>query len=288
MVWVDPRPRPFDGLEHEGSLHDGPSLPPMASNLRQILAAARSSGIESFLDGHDGDSAFGVSAGLTHALVRRGNVNAARSWVRWARRQTGMSWGRALRRYWLPALVDFAPSVRRAWRRRWPRAEPTPPWAVGGLLERLSRPQWHDWWTWQGRTVEGPLTAALEHIERLALDEGVAGSHPLSDPDLMDFLVRLPPEVRFASGWPKAIVRAGCRGLPSRVRFREDKTRFDASFLEGVDVRNVLHMVRRTPRRLEWIDWGRLEERLDAGVDIPLPEWMLLGRILAADRLVTE
>jgi asparagine synthase (glutamine-hydrolysing) len=287
-VWVRPAPRPFLGLEAEAELHDGPSIAPLGSNFALLVQGARREGTGSALDGMDGDSLFGdYGGGLTRALARRGAVRQIARLVANTRRRDRVGWARATASVGL-ALVGPRPlTAYRRVRRRPP--DPTmlspAPWTTGRLADRLVVERPEGWAAGQAAVYEGPLELLLETHERLALAHGLTLLHPLADLDLVELFLSLPPEVKFATGESKGLVRHGFPELPEAVRRRTVKTRFTDVVVAAAPAGDVLAAVRSTPRKLPGIDWECLEETVRT-TGLSAPEVMLLVPVLQADRFL--
>jgi hypothetical protein len=153
VVWVRPHPRPFRDLARRAWLHDGPDMAPLSSNLEEILAGAHRAGITSCLDGHDGDTVLGLSAGAVGALLRRGRWVTAAQRVAFMRRRLGVGRARAMRRVLIPGLVDAVPGARPAWRRLRPPPDPWPSWVAEPIRTRDGAAP--DWYRYQADAVEG-------------------------------------------------------------------------------------------------------------------------------------
>jgi asparagine synthase (glutamine-hydrolysing) len=280
VVWVRPHPRPFRDLARRARLHDGPDIAPLSSNLEEILAGARGAGIRACLDGHDGDTVLGLSAGAVGALIRRARWVTAAQRMGFMRRRLGIGRARAVRRVLIPGLVDAVPGGRQGWRRLRPSADPWPGWVSEPL--RRAEGAMTDWSRDQPGAVVHLLVRGLETLERTALTSGVDLLHPYSDPDLVGFLLSLPPEIHFAGGASKALVRSAYPELPPEVRGRVDKTVFNDVAVAGASRQEILTEVRAAPRFLPGVDWAALERRLHDG-EMPFQERALLSRALAAE-----
>lgn len=284
--WVYPNPRPFADLDFGAWLHDGVDIGPMSSNFRQILRAAKSSGIPSVLDGHDGDAAFGVGIGALHALLRRGQIGVAVRHLSFTRRRSNTGIASLIRRNLIPALVDFAPAVRVAYRRLKGTEDKVPSWATENLRQLLGDETLPNGWREaQAIVCERHLLLAMEQVERLGAIEGVAVLHPLCDPDLLTFLMGLPPEIRYHTGAPKSLVRRGLPEIPASIRGRTDKTAFDAAAIGGAPTSEVFEETRKSPQLLPGVDWKELESCLESR-DLVFPDRSILGRVLSADRFL--
>jgi asparagine synthetase B (glutamine-hydrolysing) len=283
VEWVRPRPRPFRDLARRAWLHDGPDMAPLSSNLEEILAGALGAGITACLDGHDGDTVLGLSAGVVGALLRRGRWLTAVRRVEFMRRRLGIGRARAVRRVMIPGLIDAVPGARPAWRRLRPPPDPWPPWVAEPI--RIRDGAALNWYRYQADAVEGALVLSVENLERTAACSGVDLLHPYCDPDLVDFLLQLAPEVKLAAGVTKALVRRACPELPPEVRDRVDKTRFNDVALAGARRDEIVAEVAAAPKRLPGIDWPGLEGCLRAA-ELPFNERALLGRALSAERFL--
>lgn len=284
--WVYPKPRPFADLDFGAWLHDGVDIGPMSSNFSQILRAARASRIPSVLDGHDGDAPFGIGIGALHALLRRGQIGAAVRHLSFTRRRSSTGIASLIRRNLIPALVDFAPAVRVAYRRLKGTEDKVPSWATENLRQLLGDEALPNGWREaQAIVCERHLLLAMEQVERLGAIEGVAVLHPLCDPDLLTFLMGLPPEIRYHTGAPKSLVRSGLREIPASIRGRTDKTAFDAAAIGGAPTREVLEEARKSPQLLPGVDWKELESCLESR-ELVFPERSIVGRVLSADRFL--
>lgn len=279
LRWMHPVPRPFDDLAAAARLHDGPDIMPLSSNFRQILAAARDAGLRSLLDGHDADSVLGLPAGIEAALLRRGRLVALAGRVPFVARASGLSLPRAARRVLGATALTLAPSL---FRRERGAGSPLG-WVTGPLRERLAahrRPR--DWRDAEIEAAERVLPINLEWLERLAAAEDVSLVHPYADADLVDFLVRLPPEVKFQRGARKGLVRTAMPALPVSVRERAARTAFDAVAIAGAPRAVLVDRVREAPRAVPGVDWSALQRRVSSE-DVPFAERALLGRLLTAD-----
>jgi asparagine synthase (glutamine-hydrolysing) len=282
ITWVRPRPRPFTDPSWEVFLHDGPCMAPLSSNARPLLAAAREAGHAAVLDGHDGDGVLGGERGVVAALVGRLAFREVARYLRFVRRRHGLAWDRCVRRYLVGALL---PAGLRSTYARWRGAgQVAPPWALDPLASLLGAPHVDgEWFEAEARNVDGSMELAMETIERVALAEGMDALHPFADRDLVEFLLSLPPEVKFASGSTKSLIREGYPELPPAVIRRADKTAFDPLMVAGAT--EALSAIRGGPRALPGVDWVRLEARVKRGA-LPFSELALLLRVVQADRLL--
>lgn len=286
VTWLHPEPRQMEDLTTRTRLHDGPDPHPFTSNLAVMLRGARAAGIVDLMDGHDGDAAFGSAGASFHEIMRRGNLVVLRRMVQRARERTGWSAATAMRRLIVPALADFAPILRRLYRAVRPaQLADIPSWVQEPLRSRLREPGPRDWARFHAVIVAGPLLKLLEHLDREAAASGVSLTHPLSDPELLDFLLSIPAHVRLVGGDPKSLPRAAFPVLPPEVTRRFQKTMFNDAVLAGAPASAMVEAVQVGPQAMEGIDWSLLESALMSG-ELGFPEWALAYKVLAVDRFL--
>jgi asparagine synthase (glutamine-hydrolysing) len=285
---VSPAPRPFRDVDDGMRLHDAPSVVAVPENVVALLDTAADAGFTCALDGNDGDSLFGPRTGIERALARRG---AARVLVQHVARThaSGATWGRALRTH---LLWPFMPArMTRAYLRlRGQRAEEElPAWITGPLRARLLNSHdprgAPDWLEEQSAIYGGRLEVLLEVLERIGLSRSVTLLHPLADLDLVEFFLGLPPEVKFAGGLAKGLVRQSFPELPTDVSGRAYKPHFDDVSSAGADPSDLQAAVSAGPRALPGVDWEALEAR-GANGGVPGPEVAMIVRVLQADHLL--
>jgi asparagine synthetase B (glutamine-hydrolysing) len=139
----------------------------------------------------------------------------------------------------------FPDGVRRAYG-RW-RSGPVPNWLAYARLEEsgalehqpLPAPRHHC----RGRhclhTYMGLVELAklpfLPHLTEVYGHYQLEARHPFYDVRLMDFLARVPPQVKFSRGWTKYLLRKGMEGiLPDQVRLRSGKGHFGDVYQHGL------------------------------------------------------
>ncbi len=211
-------------------------------------AAAADDGADVVLDGQTGDELFGLSPYLLADRVRQGRLLAAIAIAdRWpiGRRTT------ARNKVWLLkelGLKGAAPHrLGRFVQGRRDRMELGPPWLLPGpRREYVDR---EDRWTWK-RTARGPLwwryladvlvdaphrELRLDYLRHRAASEGIVSEPPLYDVDLIDYCLRLPPELAFDSRFDRPLVREAMRGLiPEEVRLQTRKADFTSFCQEAM------------------------------------------------------
>lgn len=266
----------LDDLEDWIDLLDGPvdriSIPEAAEAYR----VARALGGRTVLTGEIAEMVFQSRGYLLDYLVARGRVRSAVKVLGGPRQ--------ALRNpVWLARQVVriFAPpSWVMAYHRRKPRSfRGVPSWLDP---ERLRAPIGHvpfdqlppreRWVRMQTAWSIGP-GAMFEADEICAASLGVECRRPFADVDLCEFVLSLRGEVKFATARSKPLLRAAMRGLlPDSLIDRRDKTVFDEFHLAKADYPRLLSLLRKTGHRLDGVDYGMLETRIQ---EEAMPAWEL-------------
>jgi asparagine synthase (glutamine-hydrolysing) len=225
-------------------------LPPATPNLflwQPVLARARELGVDLVLDGEGGDELFGLARYLIADRVRAGRLLAA-----WS--LTGRIPGlgvppdrdvrvRVLRHYGLVPLVPSAVQHRRE-RARIASTNsilrPADAYALFDLdvAHRRHRRDGPLWWRFQAESLidERDDIDMGSHFRREATDAAIAMRHPLlHDLQLIEAVLRLPPQAQFDPVRDRPLLREGLRGLiPEPVRTRHEKSHFTPLVLAGI------------------------------------------------------
>lgn len=218
-----------------------PSVSPNLFVWLPLLRRAAADGVDMMLDGEGGDELFGCARYLVADRLRAGRPLAA---LRAARRLPGMGerprprWlGRALAAYGVRAALP--PAAHERLRRARADGIAGPPW-LSGAADRPHRAG-ADPWRW--KRVDGPrwwahlshvLTAgpeslgAPEQMRRAGLLAGVEPRHPLRDPELVDLVLSLPPELAFDPRRDRPLARRALAGtLPAETLEDDRKPAFN-------------------------------------------------------------
>jgi asparagine synthase (glutamine-hydrolysing) len=213
-----------------------------AGSLIDIAAtqAAAEDGADVVLDGQTGDELFGLSPYLLADRIRRGRLLGAIALAdQWpiGRRMSVRS------KVWLIkelGLKGGAPhALGRFVQGRRDRAEQAPPWLAPPLRRAFA--QREDRWAWK-QAASGPMwwrflsdvlldaphrELRLEYLRHRAATEGMLAEPPLYDVDLIEYCLRLAPELAFDRRFDRPLVREAMSDLlPEEVRFQTQKADF--------------------------------------------------------------
>jgi len=223
-------------------------------DMTMVEAAARD-GVEVVLDGQTGDEVFGCSPWLVADRLARGRLLAALELTRrWPGMRTNARERRYILEHWgLKGLLPY-----RLHRMRHERKDPNL-LAPGWLRAELRAPyaELEDRWAWK-RTARGPrwwryladvLVLAphrelrLDYLRNRAAGAGVSGESPLYDFDLIEYSLRLPPQLAFDAAFSRPLVRESMRGrIPDEVRLDGRKAIFSPfcfDMLTGADAPGI-------------------------------------------------
>ena len=207
-----------------------------------LLEVARNDGVECMLDGEAGDELFGAAVLLIADRVRRGRVGGA---LRVARGLPGVGPSASARL--LASLLGrygFAPCLPRMVARRAGPRWHAPWWLASNQAGQHSlSPDSQPWRATDGPRWWAQLTDAVtrapdrlgffDYFRRRSRAAGVCAQHPFLDVDLIETVIRLPPEHGFDPNLSRPVLRGAMRGLvPETVRVRRSKSFFDPSLID--------------------------------------------------------
>jgi len=269
-------------FEHTREWRVPPAAPTLFFQL-PVLRAAADDGVRVVLDGQGGDELFGCSAYLIADALRHLRPRTARALA--------------------VSLPGFGPSPERELVRSAIRtlgAAGAAPWWVhrvrsafrrspAGLLKpRLARVAAVDRSRWEWTRLDGPrwwaaladeltrgreVVLAHEYLRRKFASAGLAGAHPyLDDLELIELVLRLPPDLSFHPTVDRPLLRDAVEGLvPDSIRLREDKSRFDSPVVEslaGPDAATVRQLLgARDAEIRRWVTDHTLERVLEPASD---------------------
>jgi asparagine synthase (glutamine-hydrolysing) len=236
-----------------------------------IVAEAARDGADVVLDGQTGDEVLGFAPYLVAHHLRRGRLLAALELTRrWPlgrpTTRKGKIW--IIRNLGLKGAAPYG-LARWAVRRRDTPKGPT--WLLPALQRSFG--ELEDRWAWKAR-FSGPLwwrhladvlvnaphrELRLDYLRHRALAAGVANESPLYDHDLIDFCLRLPPELAFDWRFTRPFAREAMTGiLPEGVRLQTQKAVFSpfvAEALVGPEARGIERLLTAPDAELgAWVD----------------------------------
>ncbi len=211
-----------------------------------IMNEAAREGVEVMLDGQTGDETLGFAPYLLSDLLRHGRLIAALRltgrWPlgrpatprerRWALTYIGVKgalpYGLRNARKRLSGRDGDGGPLWLSPARRAAFAKQQDPWA---WKHGSSGPRW--WRYLSDRLVEGPNRELRIDYLRHRAAAGVVNDSPLYDFDLIDYCLRLPPELAFASEHTRPLARHAMRDLiPDEVRLSNQKADFSSFCFE--------------------------------------------------------
>jgi asparagine synthase (glutamine-hydrolysing) len=287
------------------------ALPPVSPNMffwLPLLRRAREQGTVALLDGEGGDELFGLSPMLIADRVRAGRILAARELAARTPGPGGQpappgAAGRILRAWGLKGAVPgpIHRAVRRV--RGGDRYAPPllAPHARRAFLSGLDDTDWKRrgdprWWSWLVEVVTRGTGVALvhDHVSRRAGLAGLEARHPLVDVDVVELVLRLPPELAFDPALSRPLLREAVGGaLPDRIRLRPSKSSFDAIFHDAIteaDLDPLRSLLGAPDARIRaHVDERALRERYLEGTPPRAPavrgDWAVTGWRLATAEL---
>lgn len=281
----------FDFMERWG-------VPPASPNIfmwRALTRQAADDGVDVLLDGEGGDELFGCSTALLADLLMRGRLAPM---LRVTRRVPGMGdhpprrlVARALSRYAVRGALP--PRVHAIARRVRNRPGTGPAWLTGEALALMGHEDPRDIWKdrrgprWWAALVHatGPGPDAVGAADQFRRDSAMAGvrlAHPWRDTELLDFVLRLPPQLAFDPHLDRRVARDAMTGLvPDAVLTSDAKPYFNdvlAEPLAGPDRELVSELV-EAPELRRYVRRDRLGALLEPRQG---PGWVLIAWRIAA------
>jgi asparagine synthase (glutamine-hydrolysing) len=207
---------------------------------RVLLDLAASAGVAAVLDGQYGDESFGAPVYLLADRLRHGRVLSS---IRLARRLPTYERPRleAWRTYGLIGAVPF--SLEKAYSRLRPANPGYLTDESARLLavtdcsrgwKRLDAPRW---WAEKAHllTVDRQADGISAHVRHRAALSGLSARPPLFDLDVIETLLRIPPEVEFDPLVNKVSAREAVRGrIPEELRASQWKSDLGPYILAGL------------------------------------------------------
>jgi asparagine synthase (glutamine-hydrolysing) len=277
-------------------------LPTPAPNITFITAlqdfAARE-GMIVMLDGEGGDELFGADSFLLAHLLRRGRLAAA-----WniCRELPGLgehpTLGATSRAFWALAVLGAAPIPLQRLRRSVRSAQDVAPSWLTDSAARILREDYDPldwkrsraplWWS----HLSHVLTTRREEIRmvdglwQIGASSGLVRHHPLLGLELVELVLRLPPEYAFRNRLDRAVQREAMQSLVPDVIIRRQEKSFFTPVLRNSLLRGELHLARNllespSAETRRFVDQQALGAQIDAiglpgePMSLPLYTWRL-------------
>ena len=249
-----------------------------------MVDAAAADGVEVMLDGQTGDELFGHSPWVLADRLMRGRLPSALGiasrWPAPERPITGREQLRLLRTWGLKGAAPYR--LHRLMRSRKDPDRLAPAWMLPAHRPRYAELEDHwawkaggdgpRWWRYQVDLIvrEPHRLFRLDNLRQRAADAGVVGETPLYDVDLIEFCLRLPPELAFDWAHSRPLAREAVRGMiPDDVRLNSCKAVFSPFCFEmiaGADAPGIERLLGDPAAELgAFADLERVREMWHAG-----------------------
>jgi asparagine synthase (glutamine-hydrolysing) len=281
-------------------------VPPVSPNLFfwiPLQRRAAEDGVVALIDGEGGDELFGHSLTLLADLLRRGRLRAAIDLTRRIPGTQGDLSRKAvayyLRTFGLKASVPYRlhAGVRRLRAGRyapdWMRPEAARAYGESDDDHAWKRVRGSRWFAYKLSRVARGMGPALayDHLRRRSALAGLETRHPLVDVDVVELVLRLPPELAFDPEHSRPLLRRSTEGLlPDAIRLRPTKSNFDALFHEslgGVDLPVVRALLGRRDAEIgAYVDLAKVADLIEGPPEKPTDRmwWALyVWRLLTAE-----
>ena len=231
------------------------------------VRAAAADGVDVVLDGEGGDLLFGPVRELMADYFLRGSVRGA---VSLARRLPGAGKHPSRRRVaelvWAHGLRAALPASLQ----RRVTSAPRPRWLPARMRRLVSEMESACHWAradgprWWARRVADlrhgiEAIAVRDWVRRRAALGDLSAASPFFDVDLLELIMRLPPELAYDPGLDRPLLREVMRGrLPEQVRLRAGKTYFNALMVDrlaGPDYPAIVRLLAASDAKIrEWVE----------------------------------
>jgi asparagine synthase (glutamine-hydrolysing) len=212
-----------------------------------LLRQAHSDGVEVMLDGYGGDELFGARIYLLADLLRAGHpLRCLRAALELPGAGDRPSRKQALKIVFERGLLGaLDPRLQAAWPRS-VEQRGLPSWLLASSAKALissddpyawKRLEGPRWWAHiaHGLTRGVEETGVFEHERHRSALAGLGMRHPFFDLDLVELLLRAPPQASFDRHRNRPLLRAAMAGsLPDSVRLRPRKALFDSLLLDSL------------------------------------------------------
>jgi asparagine synthase (glutamine-hydrolysing) len=229
-----------------------PSISPNRYMMPPLLERVRADGVRLLLGGEGGDDLFELSPMLIADRVRRGRLGQALELTRAIPGGDRQPLSRLLRMALRQTALASAPVSLLARMRRpagvWALE---PDWldpALATLHREASDPlRWRKldgprWWAYRAYVlyVNRQVVSFSDEIRRVYGRSWLDLHEPLLDPDLVELVLDLPPELAYSAAFDRPVLRTAVRGmLPEPVRTGTAKSNFIPVLIAGVGGRDL-------------------------------------------------
>jgi asparagine synthetase B (glutamine-hydrolysing) len=264
----------LDGLDMWVDLIDGPTHGLAIGPIAEMNDVAAGAGFDTLLGGELAELVYDLREHAVSGMLVRGRLAAVTAHLRGLSAR-GVSPGSLIRLVGAGLVPSWAGL---AYTRRFRPAPDPATWLdrsfMPGLDKRwaLERPVGRRWADIQLFFATGPTYPGLEISTMMGEVAGVRTRRPLTDRDVWEFFLSLPPEIKFPDANTKSLVRMILAGrAPDEVVWRTDKTVFDEDSLTRAEYPFLITRL-NDGFRLPGVDYPELIRKLESG---PMTMWEL-------------
>lgn len=236
----------FRPLQNAAAPLNRPYPLPFQARHEARLLCARELGIRVMLTGEGGDELLNPGIWYLVDLLKGLRWGALRHELRYVTPDSRRSFRKTAFQFYKSALWDLVPSpAKQVYRKLHPRE--TPEWLSerfirqSGALEheviRPPKPKSRSLYrqSQYNGCISLPRLPFLPYLTEMYARYGIEPRHPFLDRRVIEFLIRVPPHLKFSGGYTKLLLREAMEGLlPDEVRLRVAKTHFLDVFKQGV------------------------------------------------------
>ena len=236
----------FKPLRDNSMVGNRPYPVPFQARHEARLSCARASGVRTIMTGEGGDEFFNLGFGYFMDLLKDFRWARLREELRFVTPETREGFRNSAVKFYKKAALDLAPGpVQRMYRRL--RPDKWPPWLSDDFIRRsgawqyepiqLTRPKSRS--LYRQSQYSGPIGLPrlpfLQYITETYAYNNVEVRHPFLDLRTVEFLIRIPPHLKFRRGLSKLLLRQAMEGLvPDAVRLRVTKSHFADVLIHGL------------------------------------------------------
>ena len=250
---------------------------------RPLLDLAASEGVVGLLDGQWGDESFGAPAYLPADLLRAGRLRSSVRMARMLQSSHLVGGQQPWRSYALMGALP--PGLEKSLRRRRPSLPGYLTAASARLVvetdsvqdwKRLDAPRW-----WSEKmhllAVDRQAAGISRYVRQRAALSGLRARPPLFDVDVMETLLRIPPEVEFDPALDRVSIREAMAGrVPDALRtslWKSDIGPFYLAGLAGPDLANIRRILASPMEVSAYAKPDAIRALIDNPPTFPEPGW---------------